>query len=80
MVALVRPTSRVDSLRRLGIECRVATLEDKDNTFRWLNAERTHCWSSWSRVSPEFEFLWDDPRFAEFMEKRNLPWPRPSNE
>ena len=31
VVALVRPTSRVDSLQRSGIECRVAALEDRDS-------------------------------------------------
>jgi len=52
-----------------------ATLGEKDDAFRWLNYEPSHPWTSWSRVFVQFESLWDDPRFADFMEKRNLPWP-----
>jgi hypothetical protein len=57
-----------------------ATLGDADKTIHWLNAERIHCWASWARVVDGYEFLYDDPRFAEFMEKRNLPWPRSADE
>ena len=47
-------------------------LGNKDEAFRWLNYEPTHCWVPWVRVHPTFKPLRNDPRFHELLRKMNL--------
>jgi len=53
-----------------------SALGEKDDAFRWLNYEHIHRWVSWTRVLEGFPTLWDDPRFADLMKKKKLPWQR----
>jgi len=50
-----------------------AALDRKDEAFKWLAYEPHHAFTAWVAVQPEFENLRDDPRFAEFLERLNLP-------
>lgn len=50
-----------------------ASLGNNDEAFKWLNYEPHHSWAAWSAVMPEFSALRDDPRYAKFLERLNLP-------
>ncbi len=56
-----------------GLAILYTALGKKDEAFQWLNYDHPHAWFPWSRVSPEFEPLRDDPRFKDLLRKMNLP-------
>lgn len=50
-----------------------AALGHYDEAFKWLDYEPHHSWAAWTAVMPEFSALRDDPRYAEFLKRLNLP-------
>jgi serine/threonine-protein kinase len=53
-----------------------AVLGEKDEAFRWLEAEYElphHPYVPWFRHSPAFKPLHDDPRFGDLLRRMNLP-------
>jgi len=56
-----------------GLCCIYAALDRKDEAFKWLAYEPHHAFTAWIAIMPEFENLHDDPRFADFLERLNLP-------
>lgn len=49
-------------------------LHRADETFKWLNYEPHHGFLAWAAVNKELDWLHDDPRWAEFLKKVNLPY------
>ncbi|MCU0409510.1 MAG: tetratricopeptide repeat protein [Bacteroidales bacterium] len=49
-------------------------LHRADEAFRWLNYEPHHGFLAWASVNKNLVWLHDDPRWAEFLKKVNLPY------
>jgi len=50
-----------------------AAVGKNDIAFEYLNREPHHGWTAWAAVGDAYKNLHDDPRWAEFMDKLNLP-------
>ncbi|MBW7996240.1 MAG: tetratricopeptide repeat protein [Candidatus Glassbacteria bacterium] len=59
--------------RAWGLAILYTALGEKDEAFRWLAYEPPYFAIPWVRVLPQFEPLWDDPRFKDLLQRMNLP-------
>lgn len=66
----------VDPLKALGLALIHNALGERDQAFRWLAYEPAHPWVPWIRTWPGARSLQDDARFAELMDRLDLPPPK----
>jgi TolB-like protein/Flp pilus assembly protein TadD len=57
----------------IGLAKIYSALGNKDEAFKWLAYEPPSYALPWAAVEPGFKILHDDPRWAEFIDRLNLP-------
>ena len=57
----------------MGLAVLYGALGRNDDAFKWLEYEPHHLWIPWVAVFPMWKPIHNDPRYAEFVKRLNLP-------